>query len=156
MVFFQNYEKSLITPIFKSGAKDDARNYRPIFMLNIMAKIFERIVSSRLSSLIHHYICDEQHGFVQDRSTVTNLAIFNGYISSALDFGQQVNVIYTDFSKAFDSVGVILRRKLKLFGFRGNILSWLRSYLKGRIQVVRVKDEVSYDSVATSYRRVYT
>lgn len=78
------------------------------------------------------------------RSTVTNLAVFNNYASAALDSDLQIDVIYTDFSKAFDSVDHnILFRKLEAIGFRDSILSWLRFYLCDRIHKVRFQNALS-------------
>ena len=52
--------------------------------------------------------------------------------------------MYTDFRKAFDTVDHgILMRKLELNGICGPLLSWIHSYLKGRVQVVRVGDQLS-------------
>lgn len=75
---------------------------------------------------------------------MTNLAVFNNYASAALDSGSQMDVIYTDFSKAFDSVDHnILSYKLEAIGFRGSMLSWLRSYLCDRTQRVRFQNALS-------------
>jgi hypothetical protein len=50
------------------------------------------------------YINDGQHGFVEGRSTQTNLACYVDFISESVDSRTQVDSVYTDFSKAFDTV----------------------------------------------------
>ena len=56
----------------------------------------------------------------------------------------QVDTVYTDFCKAFDTVDQgILIRKLELIGIGGSLQNWIHSYLKGRVQVVRVGDQLS-------------
>ena len=76
-----------------------------------------------------------QHGFIKGRSTVTELLSFLHDIGVALDKGLQTDVVYLDFSKAFDSVDhgrLVL--KLKQHGVKGNLLSWLANYLTNREQ----------------------
>ena len=85
---------------------------------------FEKIVTSKLSGQIRGTFSSVQHGFFPGRSTVTNLAVFANFVSSALDLRQQVDVVYTDFKKVFDSVdhGIVLR-KLGTFGIQGSLFS---------------------------------
>lgn len=68
-----------------------------------MTKIFENIVADKLASLCKNVIINEQHGFIAGRSTSTNLLIYHDYINSSVESESQINVIYTDFKKAFDS-----------------------------------------------------
>ena len=130
--------------MFKAGDQADVRNYRPICKLSTIPKLFEEIVTDKLMSYLTNVICDEQHGFVPQRSTITNLAVYHCAVSAALDVGLQVDTIYTDFSKAFDSVDhSILLHKLTAYGFNGPFLSWIRSYLMNRVQVIRVGNQFS-------------
>ena len=93
---------------------------------------------------INNVICPEQHGFVPNRSTSTNLAVYHSFVSSALDGGQQVDTVYTDYRKAFDTVDhSVLLRKLSLWGFGGSLLTWIKSYLTGREQFVKVSSCLS-------------
>ena len=109
-----------------------------------MPKIFEEIITELLTPNLTSVICDEQHGFVPGRSTTTNLAVYHCFISAALDEGLQVDTIYTDFRKAFDSVDHgILHHKLASIGIFGPLLAWIDSYLEDRVQVVRVQDQLS-------------
>lgn len=88
-----------------------------------MPNIFQKIVVDKLTFLSKRIICDEQHGFMPGRST-TNLAVFNSYVTAVLDSDGQVNVVYTDFSKVFDSVNHrLLLSKLEQIGFRSSLLS---------------------------------
>ena len=61
-----------------------------------------------------------------------------------MESGEYVDVIYTDFAKAFDSVPhERLLKKLERIGVTGNVLAWIRSFLSNRTQCVRVDDELS-------------
>jgi len=116
-----------------------------------MPRVFESIIFDKLTPLISRHILEEQHGFMPNRSTVTNLSIFCSHISSALESFEQTDVIYTDFSKAFDFVDhEILLSKLETFGIVGNLLSWFRSYLSSRTQSVRVHDSFSRPIIVSS------
>ena len=145
------WKVSNITPVHKAGAKSDISNYRPISMLNIMSKLLEAIVTRKISSLVRNALSDEQHGFLSGRSTVTNLAVFCNFVARRLDKKLQVDVIYTDFKKAFDRVDhFLLIDKLSAIGFKGQLLRWLFSYLTGRVQRVRVGEVLSRKIFATS------
>ena len=72
----------------------------------------------------------------------TNPTIFKNYLLESLDCGDQVDVVYTDFPKAFDRVNhVILLDKFKYYELDGTIFCWIKSYLAEQIQTV-VLDEI--------------
>lgn len=96
-------------------------------------KIFESIITKKLSQLMSQQLVDNQHGFRQKKSTLTNLILYQTKIISAFEHGQQVDSIYTDFQKAFDKVNHrLLTAKLEHFGFNGSFLNWIKSYLINR------------------------
>ena len=143
-VFPLRWKSSLVTPVFKTGDRSDVRNYRPISKLSVLPKVFEEIVTDMLSSLLTSSLCVEQHGFVPKRSTATNLAVYHSFVSRALDEGLQVDTVYTDFQKAFDTVDhTVLLHKLLSWGFCGPLLTWLESYLSDRVQIVKVSNSLS-------------
>ena len=124
-------------PIFKSGDKSSVKNYRPIALLSNFSKLFETIFSNVIYSHVINYIVPQQHGFVKGKSTTTNLYEFTQFVSSALDNNFQVDVIYTDLTKAFDRVNhCVLLKKLEMFGFCNDLLLLLRSMIIGRKQYV--------------------
>jgi len=85
-----------------------------------------------------------QHGFVKRRSTTTNLLELSSIVINGFKKKVQTNVIYTDFSKAFDSVNhSLFLFKLDQLGFPCNLLTWISSYLNGRNQRVIFKNAVS-------------
>ena len=122
-----------VVPVFKSGDKSDIKNYRPITLQSCLPKLFEGIVLKILSPTIDSIIIPEQHGFLKGRSTLTNLLLYQKYIVEAFNKKLQVDAIYTDYSKAFDVVDlVLLIHKLFLLGFRDPLLSWFASFLQNR------------------------
>ena len=96
----------------------DIKNYRPISSLQNFSKVFERAIVNKLNTGIYSKISNHKHRFVKYRSTCTNLVGLTQYIAETLDKSEQVDVIYTDFAKAFDYVDhKVLLNKLQNFGF---------------------------------------
>ncbi|XP_059045113.1 uncharacterized protein LOC131840914 [Achroia grisella] len=136
-IFPDVWKKAHIVPIHKKGTKINVENYRGISILNTVSNLFERLVLDFIYPVIHKYLPDSQHGFLKKRSTVTNLTCFSNYILTNMDKGGQVDVIYTDFEKAFDRVDhLILLGKLQTLGIHGDLLRWIESYLNKRSQAV--------------------
>ena len=89
-------------------------------------------------------LADEQHGFVPYRNCMTNLLTAIEDWSTMIDEGRVFDIIYTDFSKAFDSVPrVRLIKKLKALGIRGDNLGWIEAFPTNRKQKVIVEGETS-------------
>lgn len=150
-IFPDSWKNSFITPIFKSGNKSDIKNYRGIAILSCIPKLFESIVTNKISSHLSGFITSKQHGFTKRRSTVTNLSVYTSYIRNEMANKRQIDAIYTDFQKAFDRVDhKLLIFKLNKIGFNGNILNWLSSYLTNRTQVVKFKNSFSEEVNVTS------
>ena len=150
-VFLKRWKSSTITPIFKSGHKHEIVNYRGISKLMVIPKLFESIVKTKIYMKISNAISPYQHGFVVGRSTTTNLALFTNYLVNSIEKGWQIDVVYTDFSKAFDRVIIsYLVLKLAALGFHSTILSWIGSYLSDRVQVVQIGNVKSHKFNATS------
>lgn len=119
------WKSTFITPVHKKGSKSDVLNYRPVSKLCFIAKIFERIIYNQLYPAVVKSLSPFQHGFVKGLLTITNLIMFIDCISGAMDSGRQVDVIHTDYSKAFDRTdNFILNQKLNNIGIRGDILRW--------------------------------
>lgn len=145
------WKKTFITPVYKSGNCQDISNYRPISIMGSISKILDTIVTEKMTILCISKIINEQHGFVEGRSTLTNLALYSHYIANALKNYRQVDSVYLDFSKAFDSVNHnILTLKLHNAGISGKLLKWIFSYLGDREQMVRIEGNLSDSYFNTS------
>ncbi|XP_008190178.1 uncharacterized protein LOC103312002 [Acyrthosiphon pisum] len=138
-VFPSSFKISSVTPIFKSGDKADVKNYRPVSVLSHISKLFKLLVLRSIQSPINSILIDKQHGFRPGRSTTTNLLVFNNFVIKAVEKHIQVDVIFTDFTKAFDRVdhGRLIETLYKT-GFGEPLLSWFKSYLSDRVQWVKV------------------
>ena len=135
-----------VTPIFKKGSKAEPANYRPVSLTVIVGKVMERLVKNTLMDYVEKngHLSDAQHGFRAGRSTQTNLIEFLDVTTKWMDEGKAFDIVYLDFSKAFDKVcHRRLIKKLKNIGVGGKILAWLKNWLTGRRQRVRVDDKFS-------------
>lgn len=132
-IFPSVWKAARVVPIHKSGDDTLVSNYRPISILSAFAKVFETLICPYIQSYFKQFITDHQHGFTKCRSTSSNLAAFMETVIESVDSNTQVDVIYTDFSKAFDKVShSILIKKLAMYGFGGFVLQWIQSYLSNR------------------------
>ncbi|KAK4815666.1 LOW QUALITY PROTEIN: hypothetical protein QYF61_005412 [Mycteria americana] len=130
-----------VMPIYKKGRKEGVGNYRPVSLTSVPGKVMEQII---LSAIMQHaqdnqVIRPSQHGFMTGRSCLTNLIFFNDKVTCLVDEGKAVDVVYLDFSKAFDTVShSILLEKLAAHGLDGCTLRWVKNWLDGRAQRVVV------------------
>lgn len=142
---------SHVSPIFKSGSKKDASNYRSVSVVSTLARIFENVVLNRITSKLSECISRSQHGFIRNRSTVTNLLETTTFVANALENRSQVDIVYLDFEKAFDSVNHFgMMEKLVMTGLDKNILFWLFSFISGRANVVKLCGAFSAEYSPTS------
>jgi len=126
-----------ITSVLKSGDASLIFNYRPISILSHIAKLFESLVLNNIQPSANILLMEKQHGFRSGRSTTTCNAVFCNYIFEAFKAHSQVDVIFTDFCKAFDRVDhYILQRVLQATGFGEPLLLWFCSFIDGRKQFV--------------------
>ena len=142
--YFPNSLKiSKIVPIYKSKSKLLVENYRPISLLPIISKFFEKYIYQHLSSYveINNILCDQQAGFRKKSSTNISIAKFLDKVISGVDEGVFGLGVFLDFRKAFDMVDHdILLDKMFHYGIRGTPLKLFKSYLSGRKQYVHIND----------------
>ena len=137
--FPTRWKTSYVTPIFKSGSRNNIENYRGVSILPTIGKLFEAIVTSILTVKLNRIISKFQHGFMKRRSTSTNLVEFVSHAIGVIESKRQLDVVYTDFRKAFDRVKhSILLYKLRKIGIHSDLLAWISSYLSGRTQFVKI------------------
>ena len=137
---------SIVKPVFKKGAQDNLGNYRPISLLSVTSKIFERAFANRLKTFLNsaNILTQNQYGFRKNYSTIDAIAQLVGDIILAFEKNEQVVATMLDISKAFDTINhATLLTKLQYYGIRNTAANWLKSYLENRLQVVNVADKTS-------------
>ena len=147
------WKQAIITPVYKKGVASSTCNYRPISLTCICCKVMESIINKEIITylLSHDLISKEQFGFLQKRSTCTQLlSCLNDFITSA-NKKSRTDCVYIDFAKAFDSVShekVIT--KLSTFGLKFELLQWLSSFLTNRSQRVIIDNVFSLPTQVVS------
>ena len=131
-----------VTPIHKKASKFNYLNYRPMSLLSVISKIFEKLIYSRTYSFLidNDLIYKKQFGFRTHHSTNHALISITERIRELVDSGQYVCGIFVDLEKAFDTVNHdILCEKLNYYGLRGNVNKLFKSYLSNRSQYVSIE-----------------
>lgn len=137
--FPQRLKLSIVRPILKKGCKYDIGNYRPITLIPIISKIFEKCMLTRLIQYCtkYHIINPDQYGFQKKKSTTLAMFAMIREVLTNVDMKKLTTVLFLDMSKAFDMVDHdTLLRKLEGIGVRGNPLQWIESYIRDRHQAV--------------------
>ena len=135
-----------VCPIFKKGTKGDPANYRPVSLTCVVCKVMESLIRDKIVAHLERYslIRASQHGFMVGRSTTTNMLVYMEALTKLLDEGHAVDVLYLDFSKAFDKVPhKRLLEKCRGLGVDGRVLEWIRGWLENRKQRVVLNGEAS-------------
>ena len=95
-----------VTPLFKSGNKEECNNYRPIWVLPLLSKILEKNVFLHFYKYLQHHklLAESQFGFRRNQSCQTALITLTENIYEALETGNYFGLVQLDLSKAFDLV----------------------------------------------------
>ena len=153
----QYWKDGNITPIFKKGKRHIPGNYRPVCLTSIPCKMLERLVRNVIMEHMesNHLLNDVQHGLVPGRSCSTQLLTVLNEWTSALEDGDNIDALYMDFAKAFDTVPhQRLLVKLKCYGIGGTVLQRIDAFLSGRRQRVVVNGSKSTWAKVTPYHTI--
>lgn len=145
-VFPSCLKRALVVAIHKSGSHDDDSNYRPISLLSILSKVFERVLKNRMALYFeqHGLFVDNQFGFRAGRSTSDAIMSFVDHCLRAFQDGAFSVASFYDLSKAFDCVPhALLLEKLRKYGMSERAVGLIGSYLREREQCVLFNDERS-------------
>ena len=139
------WKKANVVPVFKKGEKHDVKNYRPISLLSTVSKVMERCIFNHLYPFVEDTLHPLQHGFIKGRSCASQLLKVYHSIGSVLDKGGQVDIIFLDFSKAFDCIShdLLLYKLQHVYGIDGCLLLWFQDYLSNRSQRVLIEGKCS-------------
>ncbi|XP_045488502.1 uncharacterized protein LOC123690046 [Pieris rapae] len=130
-----------IVPIHKAGSKFDPCNYRPISVLPVLSKVFEKILYKRLHSFLNSkdFFYQKQYGFRAQSNTLAATIDLVTKIKNKIDQKQLALGIFIDLKKAFDTIShEKLLQKLELTGVTGKALEIFKSYMENRTQIVKI------------------
>ena len=140
-IFPQSMKNAKVIPVHKGNSKLVTSNYRPISLLPIFSKIFERLIYNQYMDYIekNNILSDLQFGFQTNKSTEHAISTILSNINNASSNNKSSYCIFLDFAKAFDTVNHdILIEKLKFYGMNKLTLDLFTSYLTNRKQQVDI------------------
>ncbi|CAM5146926.1 unnamed protein product [Eretmochelys imbricata] len=117
-----------------------------VSLSSVHGKIMEQVVKETILKHLEErkVIRNSQHGFTKGKTCLTNLIAFYDEIIGSVDMGKAVDVIYLDFSKAFDAVShSILASKLKKYGLDEWTIRWIENWLNCRAQCAVINGSMS-------------
>lgn len=142
----QNWKTSTIIPIPKVEKARKASEFRPINILPIYEKVLELVVKKQIEDYFesNEYITEHQSGFRKHYSCETAIQTVVNDWKISISEGKVIGVIFMDLKRAFETIDRSrLIEKLYQYGIRGNVLEWIKSYLKNRFQQVRIGNKCS-------------
>lgn len=124
---------------------NEAKSYRPISLLPVISKLFEKLLLKRLKPIIEqrHLVPNHQFGFRQKHSTIDQVHRITDIIEKALEGKQICSAIFLDVAQAFDKVwheGLVVKLKKIL---PKQFVELLKSYITERLFRVKQEDEYS-------------
>ena len=145
------WKSAVVVPIHKKGSVHLPENYRPVSLTCILCKLYETILREHILSYVLGKITNKQHGFMRGKSCLSNLLETLDKANEYIAEGNCVDILYFDFSKAFDTVSHYrLLIKLEAMGFSVNMLNIIKDFLSDRVMNVKVGDAVSKEKPVLS------
>lgn len=145
-VFPSKLKIAVVTPIYKDGDQNNVSNYRPISVINNIAKLLEMSIKTRLLEHLKYnkILSKYQFGFMENKSTDESMFEVTNSIYKSIENNKKTIAIFLDLRKAFDTVcHKKLLEKLTEYGVRGLANQLFTSYLNNRVQHVKIEDELS-------------
>ena len=145
-VFPKEWKQAAVIPVLKKGSAESLSNYRPVSCLPAASKVLEIVVCSQLSIYLesNDLLPKNQHGFRPGRSTMTAWQEIQLDWAIKSEQKQVTGILLWDLSAAFDTLDCDgLCAKLELFGVQSRSVNWIRSFLTGRSQCVRIGSRIS-------------
>ena len=137
-----DWKQAHVSALYKKGNRQDPGNYRPVSLTSVVGKVVEEFIRDWfvLHLRENNILSPQQFRFVSGRSTSLQLLHLLNTLTKVFDKGGEVDVVYMNFQKAFDSIPhERMMAKLEGYGVRDPILSWVRSFLCSRRQRVPSK-----------------
>ena len=140
-----DWKADKVTPLLEKGIKSDPNIYRPISVIPVVSKVFEKIVYNQLNLYLdsNKLLLGCQSGFRSLHSTLTALLEATDAWSINIDNGLLNGVVIIDLTKAFDTIDHIILRKMSYLNVDQAPIKWFSSYLSGRTPRCSVNGKIS-------------
>ena len=126
---------SSVVSVFNNvGERSTAKNYRPVSLLSVVSKLFEKLINNRIVDHLEKcgLFSDLQYGFRPSRSTAYLLTVVSDRIARAFNRSVATRAVALNISQAFDRVRHAGLHKRKSYGISGQIFSFISSFLSNR------------------------
>jgi hypothetical protein len=138
----ESWKIANVIPIYKGkGSRLEVSSYRPISLTSVFCKVFEKLLRSKIFVYLEDnvLISSKQSGFRFGKTTLSQLLLAESKIIDAVNNRSSIDGVYTDLSKAFDTIShVKLLSKLRAYGINNMVCLWIQEFLTGRSQNVIV------------------
>ena len=139
-----SWKHGLVSPIFKDGNKSEVKNYRPVTLLTVISKVFEKLFLKFFSEHLLNSITSCQFGFVPRRSVILQLILSLSNIFENLSASEEFCfLLLFDSSKAFDKIKHSVLMKLARMNIPRSLFLLIKDYLTGKTQSVNVDGYLS-------------
>jgi len=148
-----DWKQAIVVPIHKGGDRSLITNYRPVSLTSVVCKQVEHVIASYLRQVWdkNKWLYESQHGFRPGYSCESQVITVCQDIADSMDNGDKINAIVIDYSKAFDLVPHDrLLMKIVISGVDPRLVAWVREFLRGRTQRVKVGGQLSEKVGVTS------
>ena len=149
--YSENAKTANVKPVFKKDDRTKIKNYRPVSLLNIFSKIYERYLHESLTPFVNSFLSEFISAYRKTYSTNHVLIRLIENWKKSLDQNKFVGAVLMDLSKAFDCIPHdLLIAKMHAYGFSKECLVFFYSYLKRRKQSVKINNTHSIFQVLLS------
>ena len=149
--YFEHTKTATVRPIFKKDDRTKIKNYRPVSLLNMFSKIYEKFLHENLTNYVNTFLSKFISAYRKSYSTNHVLIRLIENWKKSLDEKKFVGAVLMDLSKAFDSIPHdLLIAKMYAYGFSINAVTFFYSYLKRRKQNVKINNTHSVFQVLLS------
>lgn len=146
----QSWKTSFITPIPKKGRLADVENYRGISLQSVIPKLLDKLIADKLTKHTDNLLPDEQHGFRKARGTTTNLFETVLFIHDHLDENIQVDAIYLDLSRAFDTINHrVIAQRLACLSIPRSFYNLIMDFVLNRSYTLKVDGRITNHCFST-------
>ena len=143
--FPDEFKLADVTTIYKKDDPNKSKNYRPVSVLPVVSKVFEKIIHDQISQYINSFLTPYLCGYRKGFSTQQALLSLIEKWKIVLDSKGYGGAVLMDLSKAFDTINHdLLIAKLHAYGFSKESLKLIKSYLSNCWQ--RTKVNLSFSS----------
>ena len=139
-----DWKKSTIIPIHKSGPTTQCENYRGISLLSVPGKVYSRIIEARLRSIVEDKLLEHQSGFRPGRSVQDHIFTIRQISEKTLRYNKEVHICFVDLQKAFDSISrKELWKALKEYNVDRELIAAIRSFYHNPESEVQIAGKTS-------------